>query len=163
MKYCRLLFLSDGRPVVPTSPPTKPSFYAVLSKNVTEADEDSTSLHPYEIIHEDSPKGFNITTGAYTVPVDGTYVLSATLVVNSDHHVEATIASIASINGVPTRPNLLGTFVANSGGHFYGSGSKTLVCHLNKGEKVFVYIAQPSGVTYTLSKNQSSFSGFLLN
>ncbi|XP_071180112.1 complement C1q-like protein 2 [Mytilus edulis] len=130
------------------------AFYAKLSASVH-------GLSPHQTIIFDAlvtttqTSIYDTTTGIFTAPVSGMYVISWTA--NVDH--QESQATELMINGRSKAWNFADT--AGSEDRDYGSASQTVVLQVNKGENVWVRTGT-NGKGDVSGHDYSTFSAFLL-
>nr|WRI32904.1 complement C1q domain-containing protein 1 [Anadara sativa] len=116
----------------------KVSFNAVLTKHLTLG---KGSIVPYDQLFHNEGNGFNVNKGVFHCPIDGVYMISASLEVFNTR-----VISILMKNG-----STIGAMTKGSPSNAWNSNSVTVVTRLRKGDRVWVqnyYKAEVWGISY---------------
>jgi len=111
----------------------------------------------FDQVHTNLGGGYSGTTGVFTAPVAGTYVLSLTFCM----WYGSPYSSVGDLYIMQNNVQLIRVFVELDSNANEGTASGTTVLSLNKGDQVFVKAG--SGNMYIVGSKLSVFSGFLLS
>jgi hypothetical protein len=146
-----LIYLFYSYSIVDTICPKEAFFYARLSATRT--------LNTYSVIKFDkiminNGNHYHPADGVFVAPISGVYMFAwNTLTFNS----KGLYTELRVENEVK------GTVASNAASGFYTPGSTSLLCHVKKGEHVWVQTSSGTSTNYLHDwKDSTSFMGFLL-
>ena len=146
-----LAYLSYSCSIVDTICPKEAFFYARLSS--------ATTLNTYSIIKFDrimmnNGNHYHPADGVFVAPISGVYMFAWNTLTHDSNYLFTELRVENEVKGT------LGS--KGTSGH-YLSGSRSLLCHVRKGDHVWVQTSGVSTNNYIYNWNEStSFMGFLL-
>lgn len=98
-----------------------PCVFAYLSSNVTNVTGNGTTyIIPFDtILYENGGSNFNTTTGVYTVPMDGNYLIASAMLMNNMLNSANGNLSGIVVNGLTIRLNEQATIPAKTNANTY--------------------------------------------
>ena len=126
------------------------SFYARVSPSYTSIAPRTTIK--FARVQTNIGNAYDSATGEFTVPLAGVYVFYSHILTKHKHFIETGL----QINGVTK------LLLYSGGSPYYGSGSNSMVVHLNKGDRVKMVTGCCGSTPFYIHHLWSTFSGFLL-
>lgn len=132
--------------------------HAVTGQTISTAAHTSVVLSNGPDVSFNDGGGYDETTGIFTAPVSGVYNFNVNLqlISASSSNTIYDIILKAGLNDVAHRVGYM-----SGPGPRYATASFSVTIKLNLGETVYIMAACPNG-NYTVERNQSSFSGYLI-